>query len=90
MSEVEKVRIEHNLVCTAHNLKVIWAKMAGKVAVLGKIGGLIANSASELRNFLPSPRYLSSTRLLSPPYPLSGVSNFDTRYSLANIDISTR
>ena len=90
MSEVEKVRIEHNLVCTAHNLKVIWAKMAGKVAVLGKIGGLIANSASELGNFLLSPRYFSSTRLLSPPDPLSGVSNFDTRYSLANIAISAR
>ena len=42
------MRIEHDLVCTAHNLKVMWAKMAGKVAVLGKIGGLIANSASEL------------------------------------------
>jgi len=26
----------------------MWAKMTGKVAVLGKIGGLIANSASEL------------------------------------------
>ena len=48
---IEKVRIEHNLVCTAHNLKVMWAKMTGKVAVLGKIGSLIANSASELGNF---------------------------------------
>ena len=45
---IEKVRIEHDLVCTAHNLKVMWAKMTGKVAVLGKIGSLIANSASEL------------------------------------------
>ena len=36
---IEKVRIEHNLVSTAHNLKVMWAKMTGKVAVLGKIGG---------------------------------------------------
>jgi len=26
----------------------MWAKMTGKVAVLGKIGALIANSASEL------------------------------------------
>jgi hypothetical protein len=40
---IERVRVEHNLVCTAHNLKIIWAKMAGKVAVLGKIGCLIAN-----------------------------------------------
>ena len=42
------MRIEHNLVCTAHNLKVMWAKIAGKVAVLDKIGSLIANSVSEL------------------------------------------
>ena len=49
---IEKVRIEHNLVSTAHNLKVMWAKMTGKVAVLDKIGDLIANSASELGNFL--------------------------------------
>ncbi|MDI6886549.1 MAG: IS1182 family transposase [archaeon] len=48
---IEKVRTEHNLVCTAHNLKVMWAKMAGKVAVLGKIGSLIANSASKARSF---------------------------------------
>jgi len=40
---IGSVKIEHNLVCTAHNLKVMWAKMAGKVVVLGKIGGLIAN-----------------------------------------------
>jgi len=49
---IENVRIGHNLVCMAHNLKLIWAKMTGKVAVLGKIEGLIANSASELGNFL--------------------------------------
>ena len=47
---IEKVRIEHNLVCTVHNLKVMWAKMTGKVAVLGKIGSLIANSASHLNS----------------------------------------
>lgn len=34
-----------------HNLKVMWAKMAGKVAVLDKIGGLIANSASKAWSF---------------------------------------
>ena len=33
----EKVRIEHNLVCTAHNLKITWGKLAGKVDVLSKI-----------------------------------------------------
>jgi len=57
---IEKVRIEHNLVCTAHNLKVMWAKMRGKVAVLGKIGSLIANSASELGNFFGSRAMLNS------------------------------
>ena len=46
------MRIEHNLVSTAHNLKVMWAKMTGKVAVLGKIGVLIANSASHLNSGL--------------------------------------
>ena len=40
------MRIAHNLVCTVHNLKVMWAKMTGKV-----VGGLIANSASEIGNF---------------------------------------
>ena len=44
------MRIEHNLACTAHNLKVMWAKMRGKVAVLGKIGSFIANSASHLNS----------------------------------------
>jgi transposase len=48
---IESVKIEHNLVCTAHNLKVLWAKMAGKVAVLGKIGVLIANLASKAWSF---------------------------------------
>jgi hypothetical protein len=43
--------VEHNLACTAHNLRVMWAKMAGKVAVLGKIGSLIVNSASKARSF---------------------------------------
>ena len=50
---IEKVRIEHNLVCTAHNLKIMWAKMTGKVAVLDKIGGFNCQFgiASELGNF---------------------------------------
>ena len=54
------MRIEHNLVSTAHNLKVMWAKMTGKVAVLGKIGSLIANSASKLGNFFGSRAMLNS------------------------------
>ena len=59
----EKVRIEHNLVCTAHNLKVMWAKMTGKVAVLGKIGSLIANSASETRELFGFRAMLNSKYL---------------------------
>jgi len=31
------VKTEHNLVCTAHNLKVLWKKLDGKIAVLGKM-----------------------------------------------------
>ncbi len=34
---IEKVRIEFNLVCIAHNLRVMWSKMAGKVAPMNKI-----------------------------------------------------
>ena len=48
---IVKVRIEHNLACTAHNLGVMWAKIAGKVAVLDKIGSSIANSASKAWGF---------------------------------------
>jgi hypothetical protein len=53
------VKIEHNLVCTAHNLKVLWAKMAGKVVVLGKIEGLIANVVRKVSGF----QVLSNIRL---------------------------
>ena len=42
----EKVRIEHNLVCTAHNLKITWGKLAGKVDVLSKINDFVANLVS--------------------------------------------
>ena len=45
------MRIEHNLVCAAHNLKVLWAKLTGKVAILGKIEDLITNSASRAGGF---------------------------------------
>lgn len=43
---VENVRTEHNLVCTAHNMKVLWTKLRGNVAVLSNIWGLAANSTS--------------------------------------------
>ena len=40
------------LVCTAHNLKVIWGKLSRDAAVIGKIFGLVANLASKVKNFL--------------------------------------
>ena len=43
---IEKVRVEHNLVCTAHNLKIMWGKLAGKVDVLSKIDDFVANFVS--------------------------------------------
>jgi hypothetical protein len=39
------VQIEHNLVCTAHNLGVMWGKLGGSVAALSNIKGLVANFA---------------------------------------------
>jgi len=47
---IESVKTEHNLVCTAHNLKVIWGKLWRNVAVIGKIAGAVVNSAAKLRN----------------------------------------
>lgn len=47
---VEGVKTEHNLVCTAHNLKVIWGKLGRIEAVLGKIAGAVVNSAAKLGN----------------------------------------
>jgi len=35
-----------------HNLKVMWAKLGRKVAVLGNIEGLITNSAPKAWSFL--------------------------------------
>ncbi|MGB7533215.1 MAG: IS1182 family transposase [Halobacteriota archaeon] len=49
---IEKVRVEHNLVCTAHNLKVIWGKLERNVPIIGTIRMLVANSVSKVGNFL--------------------------------------
>ena len=49
---IEKVRVEHNLVCTAHNLKVIWNKLERNVPVIGTIRTSVANSASKVGSFL--------------------------------------
>jgi transposase len=48
----ENVRTEHNLVCSAHNLKIIWGKLSRDAAVAGKIFGVVINLASKVRNFL--------------------------------------
>ena len=49
---IEKVKIEYNLVCTAHNLKVIWGKLERNVPVIGTIRTLVAISASKVGNFV--------------------------------------
>jgi hypothetical protein len=49
---IKKVKIEYNLVCSAHNLKVSWGKLERNVSVIGMIQALIANSASKVGNFL--------------------------------------
>ncbi|MCD6456602.1 MAG: transposase [Methanophagales archaeon] len=49
---IEKVRVEHNLVCTAHNLKVIWDKLERDVPIISITRTLVANSASKVGNFL--------------------------------------
>jgi len=48
---IESVKIEHNLVCTAHNLKVLWSKWWRNAAVIGNIRGVIANLASKVWGF---------------------------------------
>jgi transposase len=49
---IEKVRVEHNLACTAHNLKVMWGKLERNVPIIGTIRTLVANSTSKVVNFL--------------------------------------
>jgi transposase len=46
------VRTEYNLVCSAHNLKIIWGKLSRDAAVIGKILGSVTNLASKVGNFL--------------------------------------
>ncbi len=50
--ELDSVRTEYNLVCSAHNLKIIWGKLSRDAAVTGKISGFVANLASKVRNYL--------------------------------------
>lgn len=49
---IDKVRVEYNLVCTAHNLKVIWSKLERNVPIIGTIRTSVANSASKVGSFL--------------------------------------
>jgi hypothetical protein len=49
---LENVRTERNLVCTAHNLKLLWVKLGRDMASLCKIGGLVVNLASKVGGFL--------------------------------------
>lgn len=49
---IENVKTEHNLVCTAHNLKVIWAKFQKNVTILPKISDLEVNLATRVNSFL--------------------------------------
>ena len=45
------VRTEYNLVCSAHNLKIIWRKLSRAAAVSGKILGSVTNLAARVKNF---------------------------------------
>jgi hypothetical protein len=49
---IEKVRVEHNLACNAHNLKVIWGKLERNVPIIGTIRTLVANSRSKVVKLL--------------------------------------
>jgi len=58
---IGNVRIAHHLVCTAHNLKVLWGKVDRRnVPDRGKIGGALVNVASKVCGLLG----LSCTRKL--------------------------
>jgi transposase len=49
---LESVRTEYNLVCSAHNLKIIWGTVSRDAAVSGKILGSVIHLASKVGNFL--------------------------------------
>ncbi|HUV03389.1 MAG TPA: transposase, partial [Desulfobacteria bacterium] len=49
---LENVRTEYNLVCSAHNLKIIWGKLSRDAAVIGTILGSVTNLVSKVKNFL--------------------------------------
>ncbi|MGC9445422.1 MAG: transposase, partial [Candidatus Methanospirareceae archaeon] len=40
--------MEHNLVCTGHNLKILWGKLGRTLQTMGEIGGLFVNLAAQV------------------------------------------
>jgi transposase len=61
---LEGVGIEFNLACISHNLKVMWNKLGGNIAVIGDIGSSVANSAVKTGGFLGSRLIVNVMRLL--------------------------
>jgi len=51
---IESVKVEYNLACIAHNMKVMWARVSRNVVILSKIRSSVGNSAVKLRDFLGS------------------------------------
>jgi transposase len=49
---LESVRTEYNLVCSAHNLKILWGKLGRDAAVIGKILGSVTHLAAKVKSFL--------------------------------------
>lgn len=62
---IENVRIEFNLACISHNLKIIWNRLEGNITVLGDIRSSAAKSAVKTRGFLGSRLIFNATRLLT-------------------------
>ena len=46
------VKTGHNLVCTAHNMKVLWKKIDGKITILGKMKYVKATLSSKTGSVL--------------------------------------
>ena len=46
------VKTEHNLVCTAHNMKLLWKKIDGKITILEKMKHVKTTLLSKTDNVL--------------------------------------
>ena len=62
---IEGVRIEFNLACISHNLKIIWNRLEGNITVLGDIGSSAAKSTVKTIGFLGSRLIFNVMRLLT-------------------------